>query len=436
VTAEASSERTRRRYASLFDGTGARLEAAAAIARVADDTLERLRLPHSVLKVALPVRMDDGSLRTFAGYRVRYDDTLGPTKGGIRFHPRVNVDEVQSLAFWMTFKCAALDLPFGGGKGGVTVDTKQLSLHELERLSRCYVDQIADFIGPDVDVPAPDMYTNEMVMGWMTDQYSTIRRALTPAAFTGKPIAVGGSRGRATATADGAFFVLSALLPKLAEQGRAKSDGEPPSVAIQGFGNAGSHLARLLAEDGYRVVAVSDSRRAIHAAKGLDVDAVRHAKRETGELPADAGEEIEPASLLELDVDILAPSAMEDVITLDNVDRVKANVVLEVANGPTAIEADEILEEKGITVIPDILTNAGGVTVSYFEWAQNRAGVRWSAEDVRERLSDRMVDAAERIWQLAAERDVSLRTAAYAVGLERISEAVSAMGSAEAYQRR
>src|SRR3954469_22309528 len=203
---------------SLFNGTGARLEDAARVAEVSDDTLERLRLPRSVLKVSVPVRMDDGSLRTFPGYRVRYNDTLGPTKGGIRFHPKVNVDEVESLAFWMTFKCAALDLPYGGGKGGVSVNTKELSLAELERLSRAYVDQIADFIGPDLDVPAPDLYTNEMVMGWMVDQFSIIRRQNTPPASTGKPISLGGSLGRVTATADGAFFVLSELLPKI-EQG-------------------------------------------------------------------------------------------------------------------------------------------------------------------------------------------------------------------------
>jgi glutamate dehydrogenase (NADP+) len=412
---------------SLFEGTGARLEAAAEVAHVSTDTLERLRLPRSVLKVSIPVRMDDGSLRTFPGYRVRYDSTLGPTKGGIRFHPRVNVDEVQSLAFWMTFKCATVDLPFGGGKGGVTVDSKQLSLHELERLSRGYIDQIADFIGPDVDVPAPDMYTNAMVMGWMLDEYSTIRRAFTPGVITGKPIPLGGSHGRETATADGAFHVLSAYRSKLELP-------DAPTVAIQGFGNAGAQLATLLDEDGYKVVAVADSKRAVHNPDGLDVGAVRAAKRDQGEIPADAGEEIDPEELLELDVDILVPAALENVITEANADRVRASVVLEVANGPTAIEADQILVGNEVTVIPDILANAGGVTVSYFEWAQNRGGLRWSVDEVRDRLRERMVREADSIWDLAQDREVTLRTAAYAQGLERISAAVDATGTAEAYR--
>ena len=415
------------RHDSLFEGTGARLEAAAQVAHVSDDTLERLRLPRSVLKVSIPVRMDDGTLKTFPGYRVRYDSTLGPTKGGIRFHPRVNVDEVQSLAFWMTFKCATLDLPFGGGKGGVTVDTKKLSLAELERLSRSYIDQIADFIGPNVDVPAPDMYTNAMVMGWMLDEYSTIVRAFTPAVITGKPIPLGGSHGRDTATADGAFHVLSTLRPKLELP-------DEPTVAIQGFGNAGAQLATLLDADGYKVVAVADSRRAVYNEDGLDVEAVRKAKRESGEVPADAGEEIDPGTLLELDVDIAVPAALENVITEENADQVKAGVVLEVANGPTAIEADEILAGNRVTVIPDILANAGGVTVSYFEWAQNRSGLRWGVDEVRDRLRERMVSQTESIWELAQDRDVSLRTAAYAQGLERISAAVDATGTAEAYR--
>jgi glutamate dehydrogenase (NADP+) len=422
-TAETSPQRSH-----LFDGTGARLEAAASVAEVSDDTLERLRLPRSVLKVSIPVRMDDGSLRTFPGYRVRYDSTLGPTKGGVRFHPRVNVDEVQSLAFWMTFKCATVDLPFGGGKGGVTVDTKKLSLAELERLSRGYIDQIADFIGPDVDIPAPDMYTNAMVMGWMLDEYSTICRAFTPAAVTGKPIPLGGSYGRDTATADGAFHVLSTLRPRL------ELEPDAPTVAIQGFGNAGAQLATLLEADGYKVVAVADSRRAVLNEDGLDVQAVRRAKDEDGTVPAGAGEEIDPEDLLELDVDIVVPAALENVITADNADRVKASVVLEVANGPTAIEADETLAANRVTVIPDILANAGGVTVSYFEWVQNRGGMRWSADEVGDRLRERMVRESEAIWRLAQDRDVTLRTAAYAQGLERISAAVDATGTAESFR--
>jgi glutamate dehydrogenase (NADP+) len=420
---------------SLFEGTGGRLLAAADVAKVSDDTLERLRLPKSVLKVSIPVRMDDGTLVSFAGYRVRYDDTLGPTKGGVRFHTRVNVDEVQSLAFWMTFKCAALGLPFGGAKGGVTVDTKKLSLAELERVARGWIDAVADFIGPDVDIPAPDMYTNSMVMGWMLDQYSNISREFSPAVVTGKPIPLGGSRGRETATADGAFFVLRTLMPKLRDHPDTSVDGSTPTVAIQGFGNAGAQLATLLEEDGYKVVAVSDSTRAIYKSDGLDVAALRDAKAESGELPADAGDEISQEELLELDVDVLAPAALENQITGDNADKIKARVILEVANGPTSNDADPILQQNGVVIVPDILANAGGVTVSYFEWTQNKQGYYWDAQTVRERLESRMVGETEAIWNLAIDRGVPLRTAAYAHGLERISAAVDATGSREQYQR-
>jgi glutamate dehydrogenase (NADP+) len=277
------------------------------------------------------------------------------------------------------------------------------------------------------------MYTNAMVMGWMLDQYSTIVRAFSPAVITGKPIPLGGSAGRETATADGAFHVLSTLLPKL---GLRSSDGDAPTVALQGFGTAGAQLATLLDRDGYKVVAVADSRRAVLKKDGLDVQAVRQAKKEQGTVPSGAGEEIDPDDLLELEVDILVPAALEDVITDANADRVKASVVLEVANGPTSLEADAILAERGVTVIPDILANAGGVIVSYFEWAQNRQGVRWSEDEGRERLRDRIVREAERIWELAHRRDIPLRTAAYAQGLERISAAVDATGTAEAYQQR
>jgi glutamate dehydrogenase (NADP+) len=271
------------------------------------------------------------------------------------------------------------------------------------------------------------MYTNAMVMGWMLDEYSTIRRAFTPGVITGKPIPLGGSYGRETATADGAFHVLSTMRPKLELP-------DAPTVAIQGFGNAGAQLATLLDGDGYKVVAVADSRRAVYNPDGLDVTAVRAAKQEHGEVPADAGEEIDPEELLELDVDIAVPAALENVITEENADRVKASVVLEVANGPTAIEADEVLANNRVTVIPDILANAGGVTVSYFEWAQNRGGVRWSVEEVRDRLRERMVGQSEAIWSLAQDRGTTLRTAAYAQGLERISAAVDATGTVDAYR--
>ena len=383
--------------------------------------------------------MDDGSLRTFAGYRVRYDETRGPTKGGIRFHPQVNIDEIQSLAFWMTFKCAALGLPFGGAKGGVTVDPKELSLFELERLARGYVDAIADFIGPDVDIPAPDVYTNELVLGWMTDQYSKIRRTREPAAFTGKPMAMGGSEGRATATADGGAQVIEQLLPRLRElNDDLPKENEETTVAVQGFGNAGSVIAERLAEAGMKVVAVSDSQTALHAPDGLDVAPIAKRKREEGKLEGEAlsGEvsEIDGEELLALDVDLLIPSALEGAINEDNVDEVKARVIVELANGPVAPAADEKLIERGVAVLPDILVNAGGVTVSYFEWVQNRAGFYWGAEEVREKLRERMETETDRIWSIADDLDVPLRVAAYIHALRRIDAAVEAGGSAERFR--
>jgi glutamate dehydrogenase (NADP+) len=313
------------------------------------------------------------------------------------------------------------------------VDAKELSLAEKERLSRNYISRIADSIGPDTDIPAPDMYTDEMVMGWMVDEYSIIRRAQTPAAVTGKPLSLGGSLGRDTATADGGFHVLKTLAPKLAEQAGDQAP-ELQTVAIQGFGNAGARMAELVADAGYTVVAASDSTRAVYAEDGLDVAALRKAKDADGELPADAGEELEPEKLLELEVDVLIPAALEDVITADNAGDVRARTILELANGPVAVAADQTLADNGVTVIPDILANAGGVTVSYFEWAQNRSGVRWSADYVAEQLKQRMVEQTEVVWQCAQDREVSLRTAAYVVGLERISDAVNATGSVEHFR--
>lgn len=423
--------------ATLLSDANQRLEKALRYVSIHEDAVERLKYPKASLTVSIPVRMDDGSLRVFQGYRVRYDDSRGPTKGGIRFHPDVSLDEVQSLAFWMTFKCAALSIPFGGAKGGITLNPKELSKFELERLSRGYIDLVADFIGPDIDIPAPDVYTNPMIMGWMMDQYSTIRRQITPAVVTGKPITMGGSLGRETATAMGAFFTIQTIMPKY---GRHPSD---TTVAVQGFGNAGAVIAELLFRAGYKVVAVSDSRGGVYSAKGLDIPSIRTFKESTRGIKAVYcegtvcntvdHEAITNAELLELDVDLLIPAALENQITADNADRIQAPYIFEVANGPTTSTADQILEAKGITVFPDILVNAGGVTVSYFEWVQNRGGYYWSLEKVNQRLKLKMMEETELIWTIAQELSCSMRTAAYVHALKRLSVAIEAKGTRDDY---
>ncbi len=422
---------------NLFADASQRLEQALKYLAVSDDAIEHLKFPKASLQVSIPVRMDDGSLQIFQGYRVRYDTTRGPAKGGVRYHPDVSLDEVQSLAFWMTFKCAALNLPFGGGKGGITLDPKLLSRMELERLSRGYVDAIADFIGPDIDILAPDVYTNPMIMGWMMDQYSIIQRRVIWGVVTGKPIAIGGSLGRETATATGAYYVVAAMMPKF---GRLPQE---TTVAVQGFGNAGSVLADLLAKAGYRVVAVSDSQGGIYARTGLDIPSIRHFKESTREIKAVyckgtvcnivEHEVITNQELLALDVDVLIPAALENQITAANADQVRAKYIFEVANGPITSAADAILEAKGIYVFPDILVNAGGVTVSYFEWVQNRSGSYWTLEEVNQRLKQKMVEEAERIWAITQQQSTSLRTAAYIHALNRIGEAIKAKGTQDYY---
>jgi len=422
---------------SLFADASRRLERALKYVSLSEDTTERLKYPKSSLIVSIPVRMDNGSLRIFQGYRVRYDETRGPTKGGIRFHPHVTLDEVQSLAFWMTFKCAVLSLPFGGAKGGITLNPKELSKMELERLSRGYVDAIADFIGPDIDIPAPDVYTNPMIMGWMMDQYNIITRKLNPGVITGKPVNIGGSLGRDTATATGAFFVIEQLLPKFDQK------PEATTVAIQGFGNAGAELAELLWKRGYKVVAISDSQGGIYAKTGLDIPSIRQFKETNKNIKAlycqgsvchiVEHEVITNEDLLTLDVDVLIPAALENQITEKNAQYIKAKFIFEVANGPTTSAADRVLEEKGISVIPDILVNAGGVTVSYFEWVQNRSGFYWSLEEVNQRLKDKMFAETEAIWHISQELSVPMRTAAYIHGLNRLGDAINAKGTRDYY---
>jgi glutamate dehydrogenase (NADP+) len=422
---------------SLFSDASKRLAQALKFVAISEDAIEHLKYPKASLSVSIPVRMDDGSLRFFPGYRVRYDDTRGPTKGGVRYHPGVNLDEVQSLAFWMTFKCAALNLPYGGGKGGITVNPKELSRLELERLSRGYVDAIADFIGPDVDILAPDMYTNQMIMGWMMDQYSIIKRQISPAVVTGKPLTMGGSLGREAATAMGAFFVIERMMSKL------ELHPSNTTVAVQGFGNAGGTIAELMAKAGYKVVAVSDSQGGIYAKKGLDIPSIRQYKQSSRSIQAVycAGtvcnvvehEVITNEQLLTLDVDILIPAALENQITVTNASQIQAKYIFEVANGPVTSDADVILEQKGIMVFPDILINAGGVTVSYFEWVQNRSGLYWTLEEVNHRLQEKMVAEADQIWTISQDLGTSLRTAAYIHALNRLGEAIDAKGTRDYY---
>ncbi|NEQ96878.1 MAG: Glu/Leu/Phe/Val dehydrogenase [Cyanothece sp. SIO2G6] len=418
---------------SLFTTASQRLDKALRYVDLSPDAIERLKAPKASLSVSIPVRMDDGSLKVFPGYRVRYDDTRGPAKGGVRFHPGVSLDEVQSLAFWMTFKCAALNLPFGGGKGGITVNAKAMSSGELERLSRGYVNAIADFIGPNVDILAPDMYTNSTVMGWMMEQYSIIRREASPAVVTGKPLVMGGSLGRETATAMGAFFVMQYVLKN---QGRIP---EQTTVAIQGFGNAGAILAELLFNAGYKVVAVSDSKGAVYAPNGLNIPSIRQVKESSRKLKAvycDGSvcemvqhDNLTNEALLGLDVDVLVPAALENQITGANADQIKASYVFEVANGPTTPEADIVLDRKGIQLFPDILVNAGGVTVSYFEWVQNRSGLYWTLQEVNHRLREKMVEETNLVLAIAQEHHASYRTAAYIHALTRLGEAFATKGA-------
>ncbi len=418
---------------SLLSDASKRLQQALAYVDISEDAIARLQHPKTSLTVSIPVRMDDGSLKVFSGYRVRYEDTRGAGKGGVRYHPGVTLDEVQSLAFWMTFKCALLDLPFGGAKGGITVNPKELSKAELERLSRGYIDAIADAIGVDIDILAPDVYTNAVIMGWMMDQYSTIQRKLCRGVVTGKPLALGGSKGRDTATAMGAFTVIQAMLPKF------KLITEETTVAIQGFGNAGSILAGLLAEAGYKVVAVSDSKGGIYAPQGLDIASVKEHKNQSREMKAVYCQDtvcsiiehqvISNQELLALDVDVLIPAALENQVNQDNAADIKAKYIFEVANGPINSDADQILSKRGIYVFPDILVNAGGVTVSYFEWVQNRSGWYWTLDEVNQRLRDKMQIEAEQVWQLSQELNISIRTAAYVHALKRLGIALDAKGN-------
>lgn len=407
-----------------------------------DDLLERCDISDEVrktlsramkrLEISVPVRRDDGTLSIYPGWRVQYNNVLGPTKGGVRFHPDVGLDEVTELARWMTIKCALLNLPFGGAKGGVRVDPHALSRQEVERLSRSYIREITDIIGPDRDIPAPDVNTSPRIMGWMVDEYSHITRQQVPAVVTGKPLPLGGSEGRVEATGQGALHVLNAW----AERVGAKP--EETRIAVQGFGNAGGNFAMLAHQSGYKIVAVSDSRGGIYAEDGLDPAPLFHKKESGKDLEniycdtsvADTPEHqtLEPEKLLSLKVDVLALAALEDAVTSDNVDDVQADTILEIANGPVSRDADNTLAERGVTVLPDVLVNAGGVTVSYFEWVQGRTGEYWDKPTVEDKLKNRMLPTARACFERADTDGTTVRQAAYAIAVERISKAIESRG--------
>jgi glutamate dehydrogenase (NAD(P)+) len=382
-----------------------------------------LRVPKRVLTVSVPCEMDNRTLRVFEGYRVQHNMSRGPAKGGIRFHPDVSLDEVKALAMWMTWKCALVNIPFGGAKGGVICDPKSMSMRELENMTRRYTSEISIIIGPEKDIPAPDVYTTPQIMAWIMDTYSMQKGYSIPGVVTGKPIAIGGSLGRDKATARGCLYVSTEAMQEI---GRS-IDGA--TVSIQGFGNAGMHAAELFAEAGYKIVAVSDSQGGVANSKGLDVKGLIAFKQETGTVSGFAGgDKISNKEVLEYPCDVLVPAALEKVITAENAPRIKAKIIAEAANGPTLPEADDILFDRNIVVLPDILANAGGVTVSYFEWVQDLQEDFWDEEKVNDRLKRKMVRAFRDTLEKAKKHKVHMRRGAYVLAVGRVAEATQLRG--------
>jgi glutamate dehydrogenase (NAD(P)+) len=403
---------------SAWTSALSQLEEAAEFMKLEPELLEVFRYPKRILQVAVPVRMDHGDIEVFTGYRVHYSLARGPAKGGIRYHPEVSLDEVKALAMWMTWKCAVVGIPYGGAKGGVQVEPKRLSLGELERLTRRYASEILPFIGPEKDVPAPDVNTDERIMGWIMDTYSMNQGYSVPEIVTGKPIAIGGSQGRSGATSRG---VLVVALCALKQMGLAP-DGL--RVAIQGFGKVGGFAAQLFHDAGFNVVAVSDYKGGVYNPRGLNPSALMRFRDEADTIAGFTNaDSISNEELLQLECDVLIPAAMEDQITEHNAGKVKAKIVVEAANGPTTPPADHILNDRGILVVPDVLANAGGVTVSYFEWVQDLQAYFWTEDEVNARMRSVMENAYDHVNALAEEKDVRLRLAALSVGIGRVAEA-------------
>ncbi len=398
------------------------LQNAADVLNLDKEILERLKSPTRIISVAIPLKMDTGDVKVFQGFRVQYNDARGPYKGGLRYHPQVDMDEVKALAFWMSIKNAVVGVPYGGGKGGIAVDPKKLSKGELERLSRKFISLIYKNIGPHTDVPAPDVNTTPEIMGWMVDEYAKLTGSYQPAVITGKPLNMGGSQGREEATGFGGVEILknAALALKLKKGS---------TVAIQGFGNVGSFFGELAHKAGFKIVAVSDSKGGVYSPKGLDIKKLEEFKKEHGMLKGFPGTaDVSNEKLLELPVDVLVPAALENQIHKDNAKRVKAKLIIEMANGPTTSEADIILHKKGTWVIPDVLSNSGGVATSYLEWSQNLSGLYWSKEEVLKKLTTYMQEAWKNVWQARSQYNTDFRNAAFILAIQRISEAIKSRG--------
>ena len=402
---------------NLFTSTQVVIKEALNKLGYADEMYELLKEPLRMLTVRIPIRMDDGSIKIFTGYRSQHNDAVGPTKGGVRFHPEVNEDEVKALSMWMSLKCGIVDLPYGGGKGGIICDPRSMSMGELERLSRGYVRAISQIVGPTKDIPAPDVYTNSQIMAWMMDEYSRLREYDSPGFITGKPLVLGGSQGREKATAQGVVICIEEA---------AKKRGisiEGARVAVQGFGNAGSFLAKFMHDAGAKVVAISDAYGALYDPNGLDIDYLLDRRDSFGTVTTLFDNTLTNEELLELDCDILVPAAVSNQITTANAHNIKASIIVEAANGPTTLEATKILSDRGILLVPDVLASSGGVTVSYFEWVQNNQGYYWTEEEVTEKLKKVLVQAFDNVYQTSQQRKVNMRLAAYMVGARKMSEA-------------
>ncbi len=420
ITKPASSK-----HENMFDSVLARLDAASRLMNLSDDVAKILRNPQKLVKVSLPVKMDNGSIQVFEAYRCVHSTTLGPSKGGIRYAMDVCQDEVMALAAWMSFKCAVANLPYGGGKGGIKCDPKSLSLGELERLTRAYTKSMSDVFGVNKDIPAPDMGTSAREMAWLLDEFNKIKGEDSPGVVTGKPVVLGGSLGRDAATGRGVMVSTLCALKKL------NLDAKKVEVAIQGFGNVGSHAARLIAEQGLKIVAISDHTAALYNASGIDIKAALDYAKNNGNVLKGftGGTPISNTELLTCKCDVLIPAAIQNVITAEVAPKIQAKLIIEGANGPTTPEADEILKQKNITVVPDILANGGGVTVSYFEWVQNKMGYYWQETEVNQKHDLSMETAFDNVWKNAKDYNTTMRIGAYITALKKIEIGVKFKGN-------